>query len=159
MDTPDRDGVEEKEQLLREARRLLGRLLGDVISEQVGEATREQIEAIRQTAVRFRRAESDPSMQAEAPAISAELQARLDALSIDETLYVVRAFSYFLHLLNIAEDAHQNRRRHAHAEARSMRRPGSFAHALDKAPSEEALAGWFERARVSAVLTAHPTEV
>src|SRR5882672_957437 len=160
MDTPDRDGVEEKEQLLREARRLLGRLLGDVISEQVGEATREQIEAIRQTAVRFRRAESDPSMQAEAPAISAELQARLDALSIDETLYVVRAFSYFLHLLNIAEDAHQNRRRHAHAEARSMRRPGSFAHALETVPGDQkALLGWFERACVSPVLTAHPTEV
>ena len=55
---------EDKEEPLREDRRLLGRLLGDVISEQVGEATREQIEAIRQTAVRFRRAESDPSMQA-----------------------------------------------------------------------------------------------
>jgi hypothetical protein len=32
MDTADRDG-EEKEQILREDRRLLGRLLGDVIAE------------------------------------------------------------------------------------------------------------------------------
>src|SRR3981081_482251 len=141
----------DKEHLLREDRRLLGRLLGDLISEQVGAATREQIETIRQTAVRFRRTESDPALAGAAPAVKAELQAQLDALSIDETLYVVRAFSYFSHLLNIAEDAHQNRRRQAHAEAGSARRPGSFAFALDKAPSEEALAGWFERARVHTV--------
>ncbi len=149
----------DKEHLLREDRRLLGRLLGDVISEQVGAGTREQIETIRQTAVRFRRTESDPALAGEAAAVKAQLQAQLDALSIDQTLYVVRAFSYFSHLLNIAEDAHQNRRRQAHAEAGSARRPGSFAFALDRAGSEEALAAWFERARVSPVLTAHPTEV
>src|SRR5688572_1452158 len=149
----------EKEQLLREDRRLLGRLLGDVISEQVGEATRARIETIRQSAVRFRRGESGKS----------EMEQHLDALPIEETLHVVRAFSYFSHLLNIAEDAHQNRRRHSHAEAGSPRRPGSFAHALDSAAggkvggslagSAKALLGWFARARVSAVLTAHPTEV
>src|SRR3954468_77531 len=142
----------DKELLLREDRRLLGRLLGDVIAEQVGERTRERIEAIRQSAVRFRRAESDKS----------ELATQLDALPIDDTLHVVRAFSYFSHLLNIAEDAHQNRRRHAHAEAGSPRRPGSFAFALDKAAAERSLdrsLSWFGRARVSPVLTAHPTEV
>jgi phosphoenolpyruvate carboxylase len=151
---------EDKEQPLREDRRLLGRLLGDVISEQVGAATREQIETIRQTAVRFRRAESDPALLGEAAAVKAELEAQLDALSIDETLYVVRAFSYFSHLLNIAEDAHQNRRRRAHAEAGSPRRAGSFAFALEQVGGDQdALLAWFGRARVSPVLTAHPTEV
>ncbi|OGA78590.1 MAG: phosphoenolpyruvate carboxylase [Betaproteobacteria bacterium RIFCSPLOWO2_12_FULL_65_14] len=153
---------EEKEQLLREDRRLLGRLLGDVIGEQVGEKLRSRIETIRQTAVRFRRSESDPQLAGEAAVVKAELEAQLDALSVDETMHVVRAFSYFSHLLNIAEDAHQNRRRQAHAEAGSPRRPGSFAHALEQvgahAGKEEVLA-WFERARVSPVLTAHPTEV
>ena len=43
--------VEEKELLLREDRRLLGRLLGEVIREQVGEEALERIERIRQTAV------------------------------------------------------------------------------------------------------------
>src|SRR5688572_21015439 len=138
----------EKEQLLREDRRLLGRLLGDVISEQVGEATRARIETIRQSAVRFRRGESGKS----------EMEQHLDALPIDETLHVVRAFSYFSHLLNIAEDAHQNRRRHAHAEAGAPRRPGSIAYALDHVPREGILE-WFARARISPVLTAHPTEV
>ena len=140
----------EKELQLREDRRLLGRLLGDVIAAQVGAATRAAIEAIRQSAVRFRRAEAH----------EAELATHLDALPIDETLHVVRAFSYFSHLLNIAEDVHQNRRRHAHAEAGAPRRPGSLAHALERCggPADLLLA-FFDRARVSPVLTAHPTEV
>jgi phosphoenolpyruvate carboxylase len=141
----------EKEHFLREDRRLLGRLLGDVIAEQVGEATRSRIETIRQTAVRFRRT-------GEHAAVKAELEALLDALPTDEVRHVVRAFSYFSHLLNIAEDTQQNRRRHAYAEAGSPRRPGSFGHALQTVSHEHLLA-WFQRARVSPVLTAHPTEV
>src|SRR3954471_8964549 len=143
---------EDKEVLLREDRRLLGRLLGEVIAEQVGEAARSRIETIRQSAVGFRRGESGNS----------ELAAQLDALPIDETLHVVRAFSYFSHLLNIAEDVHQNRRRLAHVEAGSPRRAGRLAHALEKtgaAHSIEEWLAWFRRARVSPVLTAHPTEV
>lgn len=84
---------EEKELLLREDRRLRG----DVISEQVGPQTRERIESIRQTAVRFRRSLSDPALGSEEQAVKAELEAQLDALPIEETLHVVRAFRYFSH--------------------------------------------------------------
>src|SRR6266571_1482304 len=161
MDAIALQSEEDKEHLLREDRRLLGRLLGDVIGEQVGAATLERIETIRQTAVRFRRSLSDPALAGEAAAVKAELESQLDALPIEETLHVVRAFSYFSHLLNIAEDAHQNRRRRAHAQGRSPRRPGSFAYALERAAkaSGASLLEWFARARVSPVLTAHPTEV
>ena len=155
--------AEDKEQPLREDRRLLGRLLGDVIEAQAGAATRERIESIRQTAVRFRRAKFEGAQAADAAAIRRELDAQLDALPIEETLHVVRAFSYFSHLLNIAEDAHQNRRRIAHAEAGAPSRPGSLAYALERAiaagATPQALLQWFSRARVSPVLTAHPTEV
>ena len=140
--------MEDKELELREDRRLLGRLLGDVIESQLGAQTRARIESVRTSAVRFRRGEAGKS----------ELAAQLDALPIEDTLHVVRAFSYFSHLLNIAEDVHQNRRRHAHAEAGSPRRPGSIAHALDHVGKENLLE-WFGRARISPVLTAHPTEV
>src|SRR3954451_5539167 len=133
---------EDKEVLLREDRRLLGRLLGEVIGAQVGEAARSRIETIRQSAVGFRPGESGTS----------ELEAQLDALPIDDTLHVVRAFSYFSHLLNIAEDVQQNRRRHVYAEAGSPRRPGSIGHALEASPSDfsaEQLTAWLARARVS----------
>src|SRR5512146_1202593 len=66
--------AEAKEHLLREDRRLLGRLLGDAIREQVGEDMLHRVELIRQTAVAFRRAESG------APQAKAELEGLLNAL-------------------------------------------------------------------------------
>ena len=147
------DSPEEKESLLREDRRLLGRLLGDVIREQAGDAALERIERVRQTAVRFHREESSRG----------DLERELNALDLNQTLQLVRAFSYFSHLLNIAEDEQQHRRRRAHAAAGSPRRPGSFSYALDRAREAgvgaPALLQWFERASVAPVLTAHPTEV
>jgi phosphoenolpyruvate carboxylase len=140
-------------------RRLLGRLLGVVIREQVGEATLARIERIRQTAVRFRRTEAAEGAARAASSVKAELDAQLDGLPIEETLHVVRAFSYFSHLLNIAEDTQQNREQ----RLAPPDRPGSFAGALERACAAGAdsagLLAWFESARVSPVLTAHPTEV
>ena len=149
--------MEEKELQLREDRRLLGRLLGEVIREQVGEEALERIERIRQTAVRFRREDLGENRG------RAELEGELNSLDAEQTLHLVRAFSYFSHLLNIAEDEQQHRRRRAHASAGSPRRPGSFSYALDRARDAgvdaAALLAWFARARVAPVLTAHPTEV
>jgi len=75
----------------------------------------------------------------------------------------VRAFSYFSHLANLAEDVHQNRRRRAHALAGSPPQSGSIAHAfgrLREAGVDAAvLRAFFADALVSPVLTAHPTEV
>ncbi|MDH4324078.1 MAG: phosphoenolpyruvate carboxylase [Betaproteobacteria bacterium] len=134
-----------EEQPLREDRRLLGRLLGDVVREQAGAAIFDTIERIRQSAVGFHRAEGD----------RARLEAQLNALDIEQTLHVVRAFSYFSLLVNIAEDAH--------AQREDAGGPGTFAHALQRIAEagvgREALAASLERARVSPVLTAHPTEV
>jgi len=150
-----------KDAQLREDRRLLGRLLGEVIGAQVSEAMLERIESIRQTAVNFRRSEDDSG--ADTARVKAELEAQLDALDIEQTLHVVRAFSYFSQLLNIAEDAQQHRRRLAHAEVDAPPRPGSFPHALARVAhagvTADALRAWFARAQVSPVLTAHPTEV
>src|ERR671937_1842629 len=143
--------ADDKENRLREDRRLLGRLLGEVIRAQAGEDALERIERIRQAAVAFRRENAS----------KAELERLLNELDLDQTMDVVRAFSFFSHLLNIAEDEQQHRRRRVHAEAGSPRRPGSFSHALHEVQDTgyEALAQWFARAHVAPVLTAHPTEV
>ena len=148
----------DKDLPLREDTRLLGRLLGDVLREQAGDAVYARIEAIRQTAIRFRRAGPDL-----APAVKAELDALLSGLPIAETLHVVRAFSYFSHLANIAEDVHQNRRRRAHALAGSPPQRGSLADAVERVAAHgtqaDALLQWFGQALIAPVLTAHPTEV
>ena len=154
MTTTDTD----KDLPLREDTRLLGRLLGDVLRAQTGESGYARIEAIRQTAVRFRRAVVD-----DAPGVKRELDALLADLPIAQTLDIVRAFSYFSHLVNIAEDVHQNRRRRSHALAGSKPQRGSIADALDCVAKEgidgARIAAWFADALVSPVLTAHPTEV
>src|SRR3954471_3359527 len=145
--------MDDKENPLREDRRLLGRLLGDVIREQAGTDIFERVEGIRQAAVAFRKENAG----------EAQLDALLNALDLDQTMDVVRAFSFFSHLLNIAEDEQQHRRRRAHAVAGSPRRPGSLSYALDRVRETGLgaydLLGWLQRAHVSPVLTAHPTEV
>ena len=115
----------DKDRPLREDTRLLGRLLGEVLRQQTGEDGYARIEGIRQTAIRFRRAHGADADQARA-----ELAAMLDGLPVAQVLVVVRAFSYFSQLANIAEDVHQNRRRRLHALAGSPPQRGSLAGAL-----------------------------
>ncbi len=146
---------ESKDEPLRSDIRLLGRLLGDTVREQEGEPVFTIVEQVRQTAVRFAR-DGDPAARA-------ELAALLDPLPRDTTQAVVRAFSYFLLLANIAEDQHHIRRRRAHDLAASPPREGSLPYALDRLAeagvSRAAVADFFAHALISPVLTAHPTEV
>ena len=144
-----------KDEPLRNDIRLLGRILGDTVREQEGDAVFAIIERVRQTAVQFAR-NGDPAARA-------ELASLLDPLPSGTTQAVVRAFSYFLQLANIAEDEHHIRRRRAHDLAGSPPREGSLDFALDSlstaAVSPEAIADFFAHAVVAPVLTAHPTEV
>lgn len=144
-----------KDEPLRNDIRLLGRILGNTVREQEGDAVFNVIEQVRQTAISFAR-DGDPAARN-------ELAALLDPLPRETTQAVVRAFSYFLQLANIAEDEHHIRRRRAHDLAGSPPREGSLIHALDQLANTgvapEAVADFFAHAVVAPVLTAHPTEV
>jgi len=147
--------ISSKDAPLREDIRLLGRILGDTLREQEGEATFELIESVRRAAVRFRKTQDDRDRD--------QLENILDALSPEETLLVVRAFSYFSQLSNIAEDLHHNRRRRAHLKAGSPPQEGSMQLVLDHVQEKHldaaAVQAFFDKALISPVLTAHPTEV
>ena len=155
MNAPD---IVDKDLPVKEDTRLLGRILGDVLRAQIGDAGYERIETIRQTAIAFRRA-----TPGEADRLRRSLAELLNPLPIAQALEVVRAFSYFSHLANIAEDVHQNRRRRAHALAGSPPRRGDVAEALQRLAEagvdRAAMQRWLDEARISPVLTAHPTEV
>nr|WP_254209879.1 phosphoenolpyruvate carboxylase [Burkholderia multivorans] len=147
---------EDKDRPLFEDIRFLGRLLGDVVREQEGDTVFDVVETIRQTAVKFRREDDREAAQT--------LEKKLRKLTPEQTVSVVRAFSYFSHLANIAEDRHHNRRRRIHALAGSAPQPGTVAHALDKLKttgnaSKRVLQRFFDDALIVPVLTAHPTEV
>ncbi|NJD34063.1 MAG: phosphoenolpyruvate carboxylase, partial [Betaproteobacteria bacterium] len=145
----------DKDQPLRDDIRLLGRLLGDTVREQEGVAIFECIERIRQLALRFHR---DDDLAARE-----EMASVLRDLPREGTSQVVRAFSYFSHLANIAEDQHHIRRTRAHARAGAPPREGSLALSLQRALASGIDAGklaqFFANAQVRPVLTAHPTEV
>ncbi|MEP9367794.1 phosphoenolpyruvate carboxylase [Xanthobacter sp. VNH20] len=149
------DETSDKDRPLREDIRLLGRILGDTVREQEGDDIFALVERIRQTSLRFHRDSEEGARQ--------ELEGLLESLKSDTAVRIIRAFSYFSHLANIAEDVHHTRRNRAHAIAGSAPRVGTLANAFARAAaggkSPDALKAFFDTALVSPVLTAHPTEV
>ena len=144
----------DKDQPLIDDIRLLGRILGDVIREQEGVAAYELIEQVRQLSVTFRR-DADPEADR-------ALKKLLKSLSGDQTVSVIRAFTYFSHLANLAEDRHHIRRRTIRERAGDSQE-GSIEVALARLRwagiAPEQVAHTLATSYVAPVLTAHPTEV
>ena len=134
--------------------RLLGRILGEVSREQEGREAFELIERVRQLSVAGRLKDDK--------AAGAALGRLLKSLTIDQTVSVIRAFSYFSHLANIAEDRHAVRRRDEQ-ERQGALLEGSLALTLERLAARDIraaeIAGALRHAYLSPVLTAHPTEV
>jgi phosphoenolpyruvate carboxylase len=144
----------DKERPLLDDIRLLGRILGDVIREQDGAPAYELVEQIRKLSVAFRRDADETAQEA--------LKKLLKSLSNDQTVSVIRAFTYFSHLANLAEDRHHIRRRTVH-EQRGDVQDGSldaaFARLRASGHTVKSIAKTLSQAFISPVLTAHPTEV
>jgi phosphoenolpyruvate carboxylase len=155
MPKPKAVEAEDKDLPLRDDIRLLGRILGDTVREQSGEAVFDTVEHIRQNSVRFRRDEDVTARR--------DLEATLNSLPPTEALQIIRAFGFFSHLANIAEDQHHIRRTRAHQLTASTPREGTMTHALARAREAgippARLRAFFASAMVVPVLTAHPTEV
>ncbi|MEF9964343.1 MAG: phosphoenolpyruvate carboxylase [Comamonas sp.] len=134
--------------------RLLGRILGDVIREQEGQAAFDLIEQVRQLSVAYRRNDDQDAEKS--------LKSLLKGLSGDQTVSVIRAFTYFSHLANLAEDRHHIRRREIHERAGNTQE-GSIEVALARLRwagiPVKAVAQTLAHSLISPVLTAHPTEV
>ena len=144
----------ENERPLVEDIRLLGRLLGDVIREQEGGEIFELIEKIRKLSVAFRR---DADQDADN-----SLKKLLKGLSGDHAVSVIRGFTYFSHLANLAEDRHHIRRRAIHERVGDAHE-GSIEVALQRLRwagiTPKIISQTLAHSFVSPVLTAHPTEV
>lgn len=132
--------------------RLLGAMLGDTVREQSGEDVFGLVERARVAAFGVRRSEIDRS----------ELAAMFDGIDIHQAIPVIRAFSHFALLANVAEDIHRERRRAVHVAAGEPAPDSTLAAtyrkldsaALDTATVARKLNGAF----ISPVITAHPTE-
>jgi phosphoenolpyruvate carboxylase len=154
-DLPPGVGFENKDEPLRRDINLLGRVLGRILIEQEGEDLFETEEEIRLECKRLR-FDYDPELDA-------RLMRRIDAMSAGELRRIVRAFSVYFQLVNIAERYHRVRRRRQYeAEPGNPPQRASVASALARLKREglgtEGLRSVLDAMSVGLVLTAHPTE-
>jgi len=138
---------QDKDLPLREDLARLNRLLEALLLEQEGAEVVDEIRAIPSGAQRH----------------DAAADALVERLSPATTTALVRACGLYSQLFNIAEDLHHARRRRAHQRAGSAPQRGSLSRALtslhDSGVDFASLNAALQGASVSAVLTAHPTEV
>ncbi len=132
--------------------RLLGTILGDTVREQNGDEVFDLVERARVESFRVRRSEIDRG----------EISHMFDGIDIHLAVPVIRAFSHFALLANVAEDIHRERRRHLHVDAGEPPQDSSLAATYAKLELAEldsdTIAAALKGALVSPVITAHPTE-
>lgn len=137
---------------MREDIRLLGAILGDTVREQNGEEVFDLVERARVESFRVRRSEIDRS----------ELADMFSGVDAHQAIPVIRAFTHFALLANVAEDIHRERRRAVHVAAGKPPQDSSLAatyRKLDAADLDvDKVADTLTDALVSPVITAHPTE-
>ena len=145
-------GGREATEPMREDIRLLGAILGDTVRDQNGDAVFDLVERARVESFRVRRSEID----------RAELAGLFRDIDIHRAIPVIRAFTHFALLANVAEDIHRERRRAVHEAAGEPPQDSSLAATylkLDAAELDAAAVGAaLTGALVSPVITAHPTE-
>ena len=137
---------------LRDDIRYLGGLLGDVIRAQAGDDIFTLVEDSRRDAFGIRYAEVTRD----------DLADRYTGRSVDELMPVIRAFTSFALLANLAEDLHRERRRRIHliagdpAPASSL--TATIAMLAEVGLDDETVGRVLRNANVVPVITAHPTE-
>lgn len=135
--------------LLRADIRMLGNLLGETLVRQHGPELLDLVEEVRRL-TKITRKSPDHA----AAAIAAdELEELLDGLDIDRTIQLVRAFSTFFSLANVAEQEHRYDEGAGGTDLAT-----SIEMALDAEVSRDVLEDVVHRLDVRPVFTAHPTE-
>ena len=150
--TDDSPHFPPKDEPLRDDVRTLGALLGDVIREQAGDALFQRVEAAR-LAARARRAGH--------PDAEAELLRAIEALSPKDAGELVRAFSAYFELVNLAERVHRIRRRRDALRSATGQTGGlqdTLRSLAAQGVSADALGTLLASIEVVPVMTAHPTE-
>ena len=138
---------------LRDDVRRLGAMVGDLLSEQVSPAFLDEVEEVRTAAIARR----------ESQAPLATLSAQLAGRTPRQAEALVRAFSTYFQVVNIAERVHRIRRRRDYQRAGTKRpQPEGLQDALQQLKAQgvtlEELVQWLPRIDIEPVFTAHPTE-
>lgn len=131
-----------------ESMRFLDQVLGRVLQEQEGDRALDAVEEIRRQSIAYHTTGDKDAY--------ARLHDIVSALPEELTLQVMRAFTYYLHLLNIAQDE-ELLMRHRKAPVTTLAQ--TIRDLRAQGVSEADLTTFFKNALISPILTAHPTEI
>ncbi|HET6975968.1 MAG TPA: phosphoenolpyruvate carboxylase [Pyrinomonadaceae bacterium] len=154
-----------KEAPLRRDVRSLGRLLGEVLKEQVGDNLFSAVEELRLLLIEHRELHAQPGHDVESERRLIErAETIVSHLEITEAHQMAKAFAIYFELTNLAETNHRKRRRRAaQTSPELLAQPGSFLGTLrrmrDAGISQQQALEWLAKIEVILVFTAHPTEV
>ncbi len=139
---------------LRTRVKLLGRLLGNVLRAQAGGRVFVAVEALRKGSLRLHREENPDKRQ--------QLERIIGKLDPDTLTHVIRAFSTYFNLVNIAEEAYWHGQRRLQVSKGGPLWIGSFDRTLrelrEQGVSIDQLQVLLDRLMFMPVITAHPTE-
>jgi phosphoenolpyruvate carboxylase len=139
---------------LRSRVKLYGNLLGQVLLAQAGESVYDAVETLRTGYLELRERD-DLQQRCRLMKVAAEL----DLATLEQ---VVRAFSTYFSLVNVAEEAFLHRQRRVHVSTGKPLWRGSFDDTLrafhDKGVSADQLQSLLNETVYIPVFTAHPTE-
>jgi phosphoenolpyruvate carboxylase len=149
----DKKSAEEKLKPLHNEVRYLGDCLGRVLMAQEGKAFVELVETMRKEARELRRRYS--------PSLEADMIKKMRAMSLEKLTKLIRAFTVYFQLVNLAEEKHRVRRKRDY-ENNEIPQPGSIDQIVQKMKSAKISFRQFEKTisqlSIELVLTAHPTE-
>jgi phosphoenolpyruvate carboxylase len=158
--------TEHKDRPLRRDVRSLGYLLGTILREQAGDRLFQVEEELRQLAIRHRELAEEQGETVLNRAGDHELQERalelIRGLNLGDCHQIIKAFSNFFELTNLAETNHRKRRLRA-ARLTGVTKPGSWFGTLQRLKAAgldgSRVLQLLDRVEILPVFTAHPTEV
>lgn len=143
---------------LRARVKLLGKLLGSVIAKHARPGVFEVVEELRTGYIRLRSPEQGDDVEA----LRAELVASIEALDAETLIQVIRAFTLYFQLVNVAEELYRHRARRRQVAGGGPLWLGSFDHSLRQLKADgmdaHALSRLLGELWYQPVFTAHPTE-
>lgn len=142
------------DKLLRSRVKLLGRLLGNVIRDQAGERVFSAVEALRKGYINLRKKENSTTRS--------RMNELVESLDPETATHVVRAFSIYFSLVNIAEEEFQHVQRRKTVKKAEPLWTGSFDETIRSFNQQgidvDRLQTMLNGLTYIPVITAHPTE-
>lgn len=152
--TTSPSAVETKDKLLRQQVRLLGSLLGKILQQHAGQRVYIAVETLRKGHIALRKQDDQTKHE--------RLLHLIDSLDSESMTRVIRAFSTYFSLVNIAEEDHSHRQRRTDTDRYGPHWPGSFEVTLrelkKQGVSNDQLQTLLDHLMYIPVFTAHPTE-